>query len=149
MITVSSHDLAAQAASLINKGGQLRHTLTAYSVLNSSVRYLIELDRHVLIGIIGLDVRNPKVTELKHLCVHTDYRNRGVGRKLLERGIAAASTDLVYGLVRSDNIVNIRNNLRVGLIPVGKKLVGNHSLIVFANARRSLNGVGKAISAPV
>lgn len=146
-LTVNGYNLAGQISSLINKGGQLKHILTTYSILNNPFQYLIELDRDVVIGVIGLDIQNARVTELKHLCVHPDYRNRGIGKKLLECGIAMASTEFVYGLVRSDNAVNIRNNLRLGMIPIGKKPGRDYSLIVFA--RRKRHGSGQAVNGAI
>jgi GNAT superfamily N-acetyltransferase len=146
-LTVNGYNLAGQIASLINKGGQLRHILTTHSILNNNVQYLIELDRDVVVGVIGLEVQNARVTELKHLCVHPDYRSKGIGKKLLECGIAMASTEFVYGLVRSDNNVNIRNNLRLGMIPIGKKPGRNYSLIIFA--RRKHHGSGQTVSRSV
>ena len=110
LLTISANSLAAQIASLINSGQQLRFHLTQSSIQLSPVRYLIELHKDKVIGVIGLDQCNSKVTELKHLCVHPDYRRQGIGRKLLEKGALASQTELVFGAVRSDNLVNIRNN---------------------------------------
>jgi GNAT superfamily N-acetyltransferase len=146
-LTVNGYNLAGQIASLINKGGQLKHILTTYSILNNPVQYLIELNGETVIGVVGLHVQNARVTEIKHLCVHPDYRNRGLGKRLLERSIEMASTEFVYGLVRSDNAVNIRNNLRIGMKAIGKKPGRNYSLIIFA--RRKEHAAGTAINRTV
>jgi RimJ/RimL family protein N-acetyltransferase len=86
-----------------------------------------------IIGVIGFEKVRENVTEIKHLCVDLAFRGHGLGRKLLNKAVAAAPTNLVYGLVRSDNLVNIRNNIRIGMRPIGKKKGhGPYSLIIFA-----------------
>lgn len=137
LITIDEDNLSAQIASLINMGGQLKFFVSKDSVRLSPISYLVELHKDKVIGTIGLDKKNPKVTELKHLCVHPDYRRQGVGRRLLEKGASSVPTELVYGMVRSDNLVNIRNNLRIGMIPIGKKSKMSYSLIIFARRKNS------------
>jgi len=139
ILTTSARSLAAQIASLVNAGGQLRIGLSPHTVLTSPVQYLIELDRDKVVGTIGLQIRRPKVTELKHLCVHPAYRRQGLGRKLLERGVVASKTDFIYGAVRSDNATNIRNNFRAGMHLIGKKRKGEYFILIFA--RRQHVGV--------
>lgn len=135
LLTIDANSLAAQISSLINSGHQLRFYLTQESIKYSPVRYLVELHKDKVIGTIGLEQCNPRVTELKHLCVHPDYRRQGIGMKLLEKGAKAALTELVFGAVRSDNLVNIRNNLRIGMVPIGKKSKRGYSIIIFARRR--------------
>lgn len=137
MLTIDSFNLARQIANLINVGGQLKVVMTAKSVLCDSTRYLIELDREVVVGVIGLKAHNNVVTEIKHLCVRPNYRGQGIGKRLLKRAIETglSNTKFVYGLVRSDNSINIRNNLTLGMKPIGKKSVNNHTLILFAKSR--------------
>jgi len=135
LLTVDAKSLVAQVTSLINSGGQLKFFLTQQSVQYSPIQYLIELHKDRVIGTIGLERCNPKVTELKHLCVHPDYRRQGLGKKLLEKGVQAAPTEFVFGTVRSDNPVNIRNNLRIGMIPIGKRSKRSYSIIIFARRR--------------
>lgn len=96
---------------------------------------MVELDGPKVVGVIGIEQIHPRVSELKHLCVHKDYRKRGIGKKLLEKAANAAPTEFVYGLVRSDNITNIRNNLRVGMKPIGKRRGRKGYLICFARRR--------------
>lgn len=147
LLTINGYNLAGQIASLINKGGQLKHVLTTYSILNNPIQYIMELDGETVTGVVGLEVRNARVTEIKHLCVHPDYRNKGLGKKLLERSVALAGTEFVYGIVRSDNAVNIRNNLRIGMRPIGKKPCYGYSLIIFA--RRKQHGAHHVFSRAV
>jgi ribosomal protein S18 acetylase RimI-like enzyme len=135
LLTVDAKSLVAQVTSLINSGHQLKFYLTQESIRYSPIRYLIELHKDRVIGTIGIEQCNPRVTELKHLCVHPDYRRQGLGRKLLEKGVQAAPTEFVFGTVRSDNPVNIRNNLRIGMIPIGKKSKRSYSIIIFARRR--------------
>jgi ribosomal protein S18 acetylase RimI-like enzyme len=137
LLTLDANSLATQISSLINSGHQLKFYLTQESIKYSPVRYLIELHKDKVIGTIGLEQYGPRVTELKHLCVHPDYRRQGIGLKLLERGAEASLTEFVFGAVRSDNLVNIRNNLRIGMVPIGKKSKRGYSIIIFARRRDS------------
>jgi len=132
LLTLSPQNLAGQIASLINAGGQLRLNLAVHHILRSQTEYIVELDGQKVIGVIGVHKVSPQATELRHLCVRPEYRGRGLGRKLLEKGIENTKTEIVYGLVRRDNKVNMRNNLRVGMIPVAKV---QNRLIVFARRR--------------
>ena len=135
ILTVDAKNLAGQIASLVNAGGQLKFLMSKDSILYNNIRYLIELHKDKLIGTVGLEKCNPHVTEIKHLCVHPKYRRQGLGKKLLERGVQASLTDTVFGVVRSDNAVNIRNNLRIGMIPIGKRTKRTYSIIVFARRK--------------
>jgi ribosomal protein S18 acetylase RimI-like enzyme len=135
ILTATAESMAQQIADLLNKGGQLMAYQNAQSVLHSRIEYLVELDGQVVAGVMGLEKQNPHVTEMKHLCVHPSYRRRGIGKRLLELGVKAAKTECVYGAVRSDNHVNIRNNLRVGLKPIGKKHGRGCHIIIFARRK--------------
>ena len=137
-LTLNAENIAGQIAKLLNDGGQLWAYIHPNLILTNSIRYIIELDRETVIGVVGLEQQSPKVTEMKHLCVHPNYRCRGLGRKLLEKGLKATSTEFVYGAVRSDNATNIRNNLRIGMLPIGKKRGswGCH-IIIFARRTNS------------
>jgi len=137
LLTVDADSLATQIANLINSGHQLKFFLAQESIKYSPVRYLIELHKDKVIGTIGLEQCNSRVTELKHLCVHPDYRRQGIGLKLLEKGAKSSLTEFVFGAVRSDNLVNIRNNLRIGMVPIGKKSKRGYSIIIFARRRDS------------
>jgi len=137
LLTVDADNLVTQISSLINSGHQLKAYLSRESIKYSSTRYLVELHKDKVIGTIGLDQCNGRVTELKHLCVHPDYRRQGIGVKLLEKGAKASLTEFVFGAVRSDNLVNVRNNLRIGMIPIGKRSKRAYSIIIFARRKNS------------
>lgn len=134
MLTTNARDIAGQIAGLLNGAGQLAYFLTPDSILLSPIRYIIEMDGEKVIGLMGLE-QIGNITEMKHLCVHPDYRRRGLGKRLLEKSIQAAQTEFVYGAVRSDNHVNVRNNLRVGMKPIGKKRGRDCQIIIFARRK--------------
>lgn len=134
-LTVDADSLATQIAELINLGGQIWYHLTRQSILGGDVKYIIEMDKEKVIGVIGLEQKSNKVTEMKFLCVHPDYKRRGLGKKLLEVGIRNTSTDYLYGAVRSDNAVNVRNNFRIGMKAIGKYPGRGCDIIIFARRR--------------
>jgi ribosomal protein S18 acetylase RimI-like enzyme len=135
ILSVGQQEVATEIANLLNSGGHQGQYMTRHSVLNNKVCYMVELDGSKVIGVIGIEQMNPRVSELKHLCVHKDYRMRGIGKKLLEKAALAAPTEFVYGMVRQDNTTNIRNNLRVGMRPIGKKKGRRGFLICFARRK--------------
>ena len=143
LLTLDAQNIAGQIAKLLNDGGQLWAYTHPANIISNNVRYMIELDGETIIGVVGLEQRDDKTTEIKHLCVHPNYRRRGLGRKLLEKAAKAARTEFVYGTVRSDNHTNIRNNMRVGMMPVSQKRGsrGCH-IITFARRNNSDNNFG-------
>lgn len=134
MLTASTRDIAGQIAGLLNAGGQLAYVLVTDSILLNGIEYVIEMNGETVVGVIGLQ-KYGRTTELKHLCVHPHYRKRGIGRKLLKKGIDASQTEFVFGMVRSDNHSNIRNNFRVGMTPIGKKRGRGCNIIIFARRK--------------
>lgn len=135
VLTIDTTSLAGQIANLINAGGQLRFLMSREHILSNTTRYLVELHKNKVIGVIGLEKCNQFVTEMKHLCVHPEYRRQGIGKKLLEKGAQASLTEFVFGAVRSDNTTNIRNNLRIGMVPIGKRSKRTYSIIVFVRRK--------------
>jgi RimJ/RimL family protein N-acetyltransferase len=134
-LAIDRQEISSQIAMLINIGKQYRLYLTGPSILNGPVKFIVEMDRDKVIGVIGLEKKSDLVTEMRFLAIHPDYRNHGLGKKFLELGIKFAETDYVYGKVRSTNKTNIRNNLRVGMKPVGKIMSGKCDLIIFARRK--------------
>jgi ribosomal protein S18 acetylase RimI-like enzyme len=137
-LTVGANNIASQIADLINSGKQIWYHLTAFSILNRSVKFLIEMDRDKIIGVIGLEQKNSYVTELKYLCVHSNYRKCGLGEKLLRLGINSALTEFVYGTVRSDNRASTRNSFRCGMKPIGKYKGRGCNIIIFARRKKDV-----------
>jgi GNAT superfamily N-acetyltransferase len=138
LLTSTNNDIAAQIASLLNLGGQLFFNQTRWSVIGNSIIYVVEMSYDQVAGVIGLEVCTPQVTEMKHLCVHPDHRRKGLGLKLLKKGIEYATTPLVYGAIRSDNATNLRNNFRVGLKPIAKHRGRGCHIIIFAGRRENI-----------
>ena len=142
LLTVSKQDIAGQITELLRQGDQLFHNPSPNSILMNAIQYVVELDGAKVVGCIGLEIKHPHtdMTELKHLCVHPDYRNRGLGLKLLKKGIEYAQTPYVFGTIRSTNEVNIRNNYRAGMRPVCQyKGQFDYNLIIFATKKSRRN----------
>lgn len=136
-LTISNNEVAKQIADLLNSGKQLWFHQMPQAILGNPIEYLIELDQQKVIAVVGLERKAPQVTEIKHLVVHPNYRKRGLGKKMLELGIRNAKTEYVFGTVGIDNVENIRNNFRVGMIPIGKYNSNRRTIIVFAQRRHN------------
>lgn len=141
LLTSKNREIAAQIASLLNLGGQLLYGQTEWSILQNPLTYIVEMVNEQIAGVIGAEIKNQQVSELKHLCVHPDHRRKGLGFRLLNRGIEYATTTFVYGTVRSDNAASIRNALRGGLKPVAKHRGRGCEIIVFASRRDNVHGL--------
>jgi len=137
-------DISTQVAALLNQGGQLALRQTSSGILYNTTTYMIELDGERVIAVAGLDQKDKLRTEMKHLCVHRDYRKKGLGLKFLKKGIQLAKTNIVYGLVRSDNKVNIRNNIRAGFEPYAKYWGRNCHIIVFVARRNNVKAAKRS-----
>lgn len=136
MLPYKNADIARQLAALLNQGGQLVIAQSVRNILSNPITYMLEMDKSTVIGFIGIERKSNQISELKHLCVHPNYRRQGIGLALLKKGVEFAPTEKVYGLVRSDNKINIRNNFRAGFVPIGKYWGRNCHIIVFV-ARRN------------
>lgn len=136
LLTTTNRNIAAQIASLVNAGKQLYYTQTETSVINNNVRYVVELCGEQVIGVIGLEQMSSQMTEVKHLCVHPDYRCKGLGLKLLKKGIEYATTEFVYSHVRENNVASIKANIHAGFKPVAKYISRGRYIIIFARRRR-------------
>jgi GNAT superfamily N-acetyltransferase len=139
ILSVGPQEVATGVSKLINQGGQFGYQLTPTGITKNPISYMIELDGGKIIGVIGLERVHPKVTELKHLSVDPGYRRKGIGKRLLEKAIKYSPTEFIYGMVRADNATNIRNNLRVGMTPIGKKRGRHGYLICFARRTNGTN----------
>jgi ribosomal protein S18 acetylase RimI-like enzyme len=138
ILTIDKTSVATQVANLLNTGGQLRTFMNLYGILNNNVVYVVKLYSETVVGVIGLEVKNQLVTELKHLCIHPNHRRKGIGKELLSTAIQYSKTQYVYGTVRSNNPNSIRNNLSVGMKPVAKYLSGNYYIIIFAGRKNEI-----------
>jgi len=141
LLTSKNREIAVQIASLLNLGGQLLYGQTEWSILQNPITYVLEMSGEQVAGVIGLEVKTPQITEMKHLCVHPDHRQKGLGYKLLRKGIEYTTTTFVYGTVRSSNIASIRNTLRGGLKPIARHRGRGCEIIIFAGRRENINGL--------
>jgi len=139
LLTITNKEIAAQIAELLNAGGQLIFNKSDLSIIGNSIKYVVEMVYDKVVGVVGLQIMTPQITEIKHLCVHPDYRRKGIGLKLLKKGLDYSTTTLVYGTVGLDNDVNIRNNFRLGFKPVAKYYSRGRCIIVFAIRRNNVS----------
>lgn len=134
-LALTSREISEQIARLLNAGGQLGYRQRYGYILTDSVIYYLEMERDKVVGVVGVEKKTIDTSEIKHLCVHEDYRGQGIGTKLLATGVIESTTPFVYGVVREDNNANIHNNLKLGFLPVAKVQGIRGKLIVFARGK--------------
>lgn len=135
-LTITKKEIAKQIAALLNIGGQLGYYIRTEYVLNNDVKYCIELNQNRVIGVAGIEKKTDDVSEIKHICVHPNYRNKNIGKKLLKQIIELSETNIVYEIIRKDNHVNIHNSLKLHFIPVAVCNGIVKQLIIFARKKR-------------
>lgn len=143
-LTVSKKNIANQVAQLLNLGGQLGGTQRSSYVLSNNVTYYIEIEKEKVIGVIGLEKKSQLVSEIKHLCVHPIFRNKGIGKKLINKALEKAETPFVYEIIRENNYPNIHNSLKTGFKPIAVSQGINCKLILFARERGVAYGVSRS-----
>jgi len=135
-LTLTNKEIAGLTAKLLNSGGQFGYIHRDYHILRSKVVYYIELDYNKVIGVIGIEYKTPDLSEIKHICVHKDCRNRGLGKKLLQKAVNSVQTPLMYGVIREDNYPSIHNVLELEFKPIATCNGISNKLIIFGKKRR-------------
>ena len=134
-LTLTNKEIAGLTAKLLNSGGQFGFTHRDYHILNSNIVYYIELEYDKVIGVIGIEYKNPKISELKHICVDKNSRNSGIGKKLLHKAVNSVQTPFMYGIIREDNYPSIHNILKLKFKPIATCNGIRNKLIIFGKKR--------------
>ena len=139
-IPISNEEMAEQIAKLLNSYNHLYKTHDKHTILNSDVKYFVELvsspaiDKRV-VGCVGLRQDYPTLTNIKHVCVDPTYRRFGVARKLIETAIANSPTDQVYMTIREDNKPSLYLAKSLGFVYVTKEFKNDHFVITVARRK--------------
>jgi GNAT superfamily N-acetyltransferase len=119
-LSIGQKEAAQQVASLLNIGNQLGRHLSLYEVLNNKTIYIMEICQDKVIGTIGIEKNSEIISEIKHLCVHPNYRSKGIGFKLLKKATELCKTKIMYGIIRQNNYISLYNALKIGFKPMYK-----------------------------
>jgi len=128
-VSVTQRAMACQIASLINLHNKLYRRHTVNTISNDKADYFVEVVGDKVIGCAGLAQRDTNLCEVKHVCVHPDFRKKGIGKKLVELAIAHCDTDYVYMTIRDDNIPSLKMAQSLGFVPVKQHWSHDHYVI--------------------
>ena len=128
-VSLTRSEMACQIATLINLHNQLYRRHTERSVLRNKTDYFVEIIGNKVIGCAGLSRRDTNLCEVKHVCVHSEFRKKGIGSKLVKLAIANCTTDYVYMTIRDDNTPSLKMAQSLGFVPVRQHWSVDHYVI--------------------
>lgn len=147
-MTLPVEDIARQVAILLNNHNRLRTDHTAQTVLNRRGAYFVDVVGGIVIGCSAILKENEEATRQFHLCVHPDFRRKGIGRKLKLASMAHVTTPYVYVTIREDNVASINLNESLGFILVKKDWAADHHVLTFGRLMnaQSAAATGKVVN---
>jgi RimJ/RimL family protein N-acetyltransferase len=144
-MTLSAEEIARQVAILLNDHNLLRKDHTAYTIMKGAGAYFVDVIGGRVIGCSAIHRENAEATRQFHLCVHPDFRRRGIARKLKLAAMGNVTTPYVYVTIREDNVASINLNTGLGFTLVKKDWVIDHHVLTFGrttvDARPATNTV--------
>lgn len=102
--------IAAQIADLINSRNQLTQEYDVAKILKKSDNFIIETENDSLCGCVEIKKVQWYQAEILHLSVKEEYEGKGIGSKLVEKGIEKAKKlgkKILQCTIRSDNAPSI------------------------------------------
>jgi ribosomal protein S18 acetylase RimI-like enzyme len=112
-VSLSTMEIAAQIALLINKYNLWVTKYTANTIYTSSASYFVELINSRVIGCASILKVYPTLSRIQHICVIPEFRHKEVATKLTKLAIEMCDTEYIYMTIREDNIpsLNLANTL--------------------------------------
>jgi ribosomal protein S18 acetylase RimI-like enzyme len=102
-VSLSTMDMAAQIASLINKYNLWNTKYTTNMIHNSPASYFVEIVNSQVVGCASLLEICPTLSKIQHICVIPECQRKGVATKLTKLAIELCNTDYLYMTIREDN----------------------------------------------
>jgi RimJ/RimL family protein N-acetyltransferase len=128
-MTLPAEEISRQISILLNTHNQLRKRYNANSVMGMRGAYFVDVIGGQVIGCSAIIRENDQVTRQFHLCVHPDFRRRGIARNLKLAALKHVSTPYVYVTIREDNVASINLNTSVGFAFVKKDWSHDHYVL--------------------
>jgi len=136
--------MARQIAKLVNDYNRLYRKHSEYSVLKDRADYFVEVVADKVIGCVGLTKKHPTISEVKHVCVHPQYRRQGIAKKLINLAMANCKTPYVYMTIRKDNLPSLLTAKSLGFVLVREDWRKDHYVVTVGRARENgANCAGK------
>ena len=95
---------ASQVAKLINKNNSLRITYNKNKILGNDVRYTyLHVPKDGIIAVVGVEHHGYLYTEIKHVSVASNYRRKGLARRLVNVVMSKVTTPFIFATIREGN----------------------------------------------
>lgn len=130
-MTLSAEEISRQIATLLNVHNKLRTQYNVNTVMGMRGAYFVDIIGGQVIGCSAIFRENDQMTRQFHLCVHPDFRRKGIARKLKLAGLRNVTTPYVYVTIREDNVASINLNMSTGFALVKKDWARDHYVLTF------------------
>jgi ribosomal protein S18 acetylase RimI-like enzyme len=134
-ISLSKQEISAQIADMINRYNRWNKVFSADYILNTGSKYFIELDINKVVGCAAYIEEYPTLSKIHHVCILPQYRQMGIGKKLVALTIEKCNTEYVYMTVREDNIPSINLAISLNFRYVKKDWFIDHWTIIFGRRK--------------
>jgi len=138
--SLTNEEMATQIAKLLNKANRLVKVHSMQTILSSRSTYFVEICENKIVGCVGVKKVNPYHSVAHHASVSPEYRQRGVGTKLLKLAVKHCGTTMIYGRVREDNIPSLKMSFSLGFKFIRKEPKQGYNLILIGRTGGNLDG---------
>lgn len=129
-----AENIAQQVADLLNTHNKLYKMHTADTILRDPAKYFLEISGDMVVGCQAIMKEEPRLSKMFHLCVHSDFRRKGIARKLKQAALDNVETPYIYVTIREDNIPSLNLNYSFGFVFVKNILSKDHNVIMLGRA---------------
>jgi len=106
-VSLSTVEMAAQIAELINKYNLWNTRYTASMIYTSPAYYFVELMGSQVIGCASIFKMGQTLSKIQHICVIPEFQRKKVATKLTNLAIEACETEYICMKIREDNIPSL------------------------------------------
>ena len=145
-MTLSAEEISQQIAVLLNTHNYLKTQHNIHTIMGKKGAYFVDVVAGQVVGCSAIFRESDQITRQFHLCVHPDFRRRGIARKLKAASLRNVSTPYVYVTIREDNIPSINLNTSFGFVFVKKEWSNDHYVLTLG---RMMNDFRPAASGVV
>lgn len=135
-VAISDDEIAAQVANLLNNHNRLYRRHNLYTIKSQAADYFVEVIGNEVVGCAGVEYQQGQV-KIKHVCVHSAHRKKGIAKKLLTRVMANINASSFYMTIRSDNVPSLLMAQSLGFHQEKSYWHRDHSVVVM---RRHIHG---------
>ena len=128
--TLPDYELAKQIARLINVYNELSLKRRSIDIIEGRTNYMAETHGKLVIGAVGIEKVSFVLSEIKHLVVLPDWRNKKVGQFVAKQALDQVATPMAYCTIRTDNVASIKLFENLGFRRAEQYAAEGHDVIL-------------------